>query len=85
MPKKKVAKKKVAKKKVAQKKKTAQKKKPKSAHMKAVSKRKSGGTANTSTSFPNTPQQDIDRDVERFIDNHNSDILNLEIFIINSN
>jgi putative DNA primase/helicase len=81
MSKKKVIKKKVAKKKVAQKKKTAQKKKPKSAHMKAVSKRKSGGTANTSTSFPNTPQEDIDRDVERFIDNHNSDILNLEIFI----
>jgi len=82
MSKKKVIKKKVAKKKVAQKKKTAQKKKkPKSAHMKAVSKRKSGGTANTSTTFPNTPLEAIDEDVKRFIKYPNSDVLNLEVFI----
>ena len=81
MSKKKIIKKKVAKKKVAQKKKTAQKKKPKSAHMKAVSKRKSGGTANTSTTFPNTPLKAIDEDVKRFIKYPNSDVLNLEVFI----
>jgi len=60
------------KKKVA-KKKTIGRKKPRT--------KKSGGTANTSTSFSNTPLEDIDEDVERFIKQPKTDILNLELLI----
>ena len=62
----------MAKKKVA-KKKTIGRKKPRT--------KKSGGTANTSTSFSNTPLEDIDDDVERFIKQPKTDILNLELLI----